>query len=111
MNKGDAYEFAFLGDKDSTYVFPTRHDLTYEVRFKPSGYLFGDEKPYADLIFELVILPIPADANKEKPLDSRIPPTVAAIVRDFFTQKEKVLLYICDDRDGRGAARDKKFRG
>jgi len=110
MRKYSAYEFAFLGGIDNTYIFPTRHNLTYEVRFKPSGYIFGNENLFADLVFELVVLPIKSDAEKEKPLDSRLPATIAAIVRDFFIQKEKVLLYICENRDGKGAIRDRKFR-
>ncbi|MPR36174.1 DUF6169 family protein [Salmonirosea aquatica] len=107
--KEKAYEFAFLGGSDSAYIFPTRFGITYEVRFKPSGYLFGDEQPFADSIFEVVLLPARGDADKEKPLDARIPSTVAAIVKDFFIQKETVLLYICEDNDGRGAVRNRKF--
>lgn len=43
-------------------------------------------------------------------LTPRISPTVSEIVYDFFKLKEKTVIYICDNSDGRGGARDRKFR-
>jgi hypothetical protein len=109
MEKSDPYEFIFQGGRDNLYAFATALRLVYEVKFKPSGYLFDDAQPFIDSIFEMVLLPVKADADKEKLFDARIPATINAIVRDFFSNKETVLLYICENRDGRGGARNRKF--
>jgi len=57
----------------------------------------------------MVLLPINPDVDKEKSLDARILPTVVAIIRDFFIQKEKVLLYVCENKDDKGALPNRKF--
>lgn len=109
MRQNDAYEFDFLGSKHHVYLFTVQRGITYEVRFKPSGYLFENAQPFVDSVFEMVLLPINADVDQEKPLDARIQPTVVAIIRHFFIHKEKVLLYVCENKDGKGAARNRKF--
>lgn len=50
MKKSDAYEFVFEGDTDNLYAFATANKLVYEVRFKPSGYLFDNEQAFVDSI-------------------------------------------------------------
>lgn len=57
----------------------------------------------------MVLLPVKVDVDKEKLFDARIPATVAAIVREFFIRKERSLLYVCENKDGKGAARERKF--
>lgn len=109
MKKSDAYEFVFEGDTDNLYAFATANKLVYEVRFKPSGYLFESDQPFVDSIFEMVLLPVKDDIGKEKRLDKRIPDTVAAIARHFLARKKNVFLYVCEDKDGKGTARDRKF--
>ena len=109
MKKSDAYEFVFQGGADNLYAFATANKLVYEVKFKPSGYLFDNDQPFVNSIFEMVLLPVKDDVGKEKQLDERIPATVTAIIRHFLTRKEKVFLYVCEDKDGKGAARDRKF--
>lgn len=55
------------------------------------------------------MLTVKGEQGKKLSLDARIPATVTAIVKDFFTNKETVLLYICENKDGRGDARNRKF--
>lgn len=43
------------------------------------------------------------------PLDPRLPATIAAICQDFFSDKERILLYICETADTRHLARVRKF--
>lgn len=109
MKKSDSYDFAHNGGADNLYAFATDNKIIYEVRFKPSGYLFDDDQPFVDSILEMVLLPVKADVEKEKLLDEKIPATVADILVHFFTQKEKVILYVCEDNDNRGAVRSRKF--
>ncbi len=84
-----------------------RHNL--RIKFKPSGYLFDSKQPFVDSVFEMVLLPVNPAVDQEKPLDARTQPTVIAIIKHFFAQKERVLLYVCENKDGKGAARNRKF--
>lgn len=43
------------------------------------------------------------------PLDNLIPITIATIFNDFFALKETVVVYICENADGRASARNRKF--
>lgn len=104
------YQHRFTGDSDNSYVFTTRYDVVYRVRFKPSFYVLDADPAIADHVYELVI------ARIEKP-EGPIPPdeqilyTIAAIAEDFFKKEQNIAIYVCDDSDGRGKARKRKFDG
>jgi hypothetical protein len=108
MKENEPYPFQFIGGVSNTYGFITSSKASFEIKFKPSGYLFGDEVPFADYTYEFVILSLNDDYVKFNP-DSRISATVSEIVYDFFKLKERTVIYICENRDGRGKARDRKF--
>jgi len=84
MKQLDPYEFDYIGGKDSTYLFTAQRGITYELRFKPTGYLFDSAQPFVNSIFEMVLLPINPDVDNQKPLDARIMPTVFAINRTLL---------------------------
>jgi len=52
MKQIDPYEFDFLGGKNNGYLFTVQRGTTYEVKFKPSGYLFDSAQPFVDSVFE-----------------------------------------------------------
>ncbi len=108
MKPSRAYPFRNIGGKNSTYGFITSNRVSYEVKFKPSEYLFGGETPFASFTYEFVIIQLGDNSVKTR-LDPRIPATVSEIMYDFFKLREKIVLYICDNTDGKGAARDRKF--
>jgi Family of unknown function (DUF6169) len=109
MNLEDAYPFEIYKD-EHFYAFTTRHKARYIVKFKPSFYAFAAYPLVANNVYEFVI------ALVEKPPiilppDERILPTISKIADDFFNTNEKVVIYICDDSDGKGNARKRKFDG
>jgi hypothetical protein len=106
-----SYAFLFKDDFDNSYGFETRLGIQYNVKFKPSGYLLGDDNaPYADSIFEFVIDLIYNPLDRNPPLDKLVSDTIAAIMIDFYYRKnESVCIYICESSDGRQSLRKRKF--
>lgn len=108
--KSSKYDFEFKGGKNNSYVFETNYDITYEVKFKPSSYLFDERYQFSSQVFEMVIA-----VTESKNLDDKIPPdglimfTIAEIVTDFFKNRERIIVYICDTADARHLARARKF--
>lgn len=106
-----SYSFYFEEDKNNTYAFETSLGIGYEVKFKPSAYMLGDDNaPYADHIFEFVIELIHNPLDRNPPLDKLVSDTIAAIMIDFYYRKnESVCIYICESSDGRQSLRKRKF--
>lgn len=105
-----AYEYNFIGGEKNSYSFETIHQLTYEITFKPTPYLFGESSPFAPHTFEFSIILVNNPAKKLSPLDKAILPTVASIFADFFENApDTIAIYLCDSSDGRQLIRHKKF--
>jgi hypothetical protein len=106
-----SYIFEFAGNSNNSYLFKTSLGIGYEVKFKPSAYMLGDDKaPYANYIFEFVIDLIYNPLDKNPPLDKLVSDTIAAIMIDFYYRKnESVCIYICESSDGRKSLRKQKF--
>lgn len=103
------YDFIFIGGQNNTYVFVTSRLIVYEIKFKPSSYIFGHQPPFTEFAFEFVIEiaenPLPGLPSS----DPSISLTVVQIFNHFFQTKETVVVYICDNADGRANARNRKF--
>jgi hypothetical protein len=104
------YNYNFLGSKDNIYSFKTQHFFTYQVKFKPTGYIF-ENYIWSYYAYEMVIEVTENLSGKRPPLDSDIPPTIAIIFEDFFREKEKIAVYTCETADGKHLARARKFDG
>ena len=104
-----SYDFDFIGGFNSTYVFVTKHSIVYEIKFKPSTYIFGYQAIESEFAYEFVIEVAENLTSKNPVLDTAIPPTIASIFYDFFKLKETVVVYICDDSDGKAKVRNRKF--
>lgn len=103
------YEFVYLGDVNNTYAFVTDQQIVYELKFKPSSYIFGHQSSFTEFAFEFVIEVAENPLPKLPPPDSIIPITIGAIFNDFFSLKETVVVYICENVDGRANSRKRKF--
>ena len=78
------------------------------MRFKYSPYIFKDFDDVSTNSYEFVL--VPAEGNStEKGEDSLIGATISEIFKHFFVNKENVVIYACDNSDGRGTARNRKF--
>lgn len=103
------YEFVFWGGINNTCAFITDHQIVYELKFKPSSYVFGNQPPFTEFAFEFVIEVAENPQPKLPPSDSLISFTIARIFNDFFALKETVVVYICENVDGRARSRNRKF--
>ncbi|GAB4030286.1 DUF6169 family protein [Spirosoma gilvum] len=106
-----SYDFDFVGGFDNRYNFVTTNHISYNVRFKPSADYVPLDKVWRDEFYELVIEITAAPDLAHIPADRSILPTIVAIISNFFTVHERVILYICDDSDSRELARKRKFDG
>lgn len=95
-----------------TFFFTTDYALAYQVNFVPSGYLFPNEPDFEQHVFEMLIKLVANLSDKPAPPDPRIPPTIAAIFKQFLdAQNRRAIVYICDSSDGRQHSRARKFAG
>ena len=99
INQRAPYKVEQTGD--NSFMFETKHGVVYSVGFLQDVSFYG-EGVYQFYLINLSSKIIGADEN--------ISETVRVIIEEFFTQKEAVMLYICDTTDGRQASRDRLFR-
>lgn len=92
------------------YGFITSNQIAYQVKFVPTPYGLGDNSPYGDDIFELVVKVTESPGDMRPPFDALTAPTIAAIIRDFYDRSDLyITIYICDVSDRRQKARWYKF--
>lgn len=105
------YDFEFRGTVDNKYGFETELGIVYEVKFRPSNYLLGDENTiYASYIYEFIIEVVYNPLGKNPPLDKLVSKTISEIIKDFYYKKNgSVCIYICDSSDGKQVLRRRKF--
>ncbi len=103
------YEFIFLGGVNNTYAFIIKHQVVYELKFKPSSYIFVNQPPFTEFAFEFVMEVAENTLPKLPPPDAQLAATIARIFNNFFVWQETVVVYICDNADGRANSRNRKF--
>lgn len=103
------YKFLIDEDDSTAFAFETVYQLTYEVRFKHTGYIFAGYSEIEPNTFELVIRLVNNATGKRTPPDSRIAATIAGIFRVFLSRNERIIVYICDSSDLKQVARARKF--
>ena len=103
------YEFRFVDEDPNSYYFTTVNEITYEVRFVPSAYLFEEYIEHYVDAYEMIIAVADNPTGGRLPADALIAPTIRAIFYDFFRSNEQVIVFICDSFDGRQKARMRKF--
>lgn len=104
------YSFEFNGGIKNVYSFQTVLGCDYNITFKPTPYLFGENAVFSYFTYEFSIVLAKNPMDKEPPVDLKIPPTIAAIFSDFFNKTfYTVVVYICDSSDGRQIFRKRKF--
>ena len=105
----DYYKYQFVGGQNNTYIFKTDFNITYEIKFVPSGYLWESNPFFKDYTFEFIIAVLEENAEKKRPLDKKIPETLRLIFEDFFQNNKNIAIYICDSSDNKQAVRFRKF--
>ncbi len=105
----DHYVYQKTEGASSVYFFKTAFEVEYKVIFKSSPYIFGEEQPYADLLYEFSLLAKFTNAHSFN-RDELIAPTIATIFLDFYNAaNQNVCFYICDSSDSRQHVRKRKF--
>ncbi len=82
------------------FVFETRYGLHYEIRF-------FEEQPIGGC--ETWQFSFAKAEDTAAPEDPYVRFTLFAVIDEFFTENEDVMLYICDTSDYREAARNRLF--
>ena len=105
-----SYNFEKVDSEEHLYLFETDFELSYEIVFKPTPYLFSAEKPYSANTYEFSIIVIENPNHASPPFDNRIGCTIARIFDEFYKiNGNTVSLYICASHDNRQKVRYKKF--
>lgn len=103
----DEYGYALI--QEGIYSFSTDKGVVYDILFKPSFYIFGDEAAFSKHVYEFIIAVAFLPEYQIGP-DPKIPVTIAAIFKHFFIHSDKnICIYICDSSDGKQLARQRKF--
>ena len=99
INQRAPYKVEQTGD--TSFMFETRHGVVYSVGFMQDVSFFS-EGVYQFYLINLSSKTIGADRN--------ISETVRVVIEEFFSNKEVVMLYICDTTDTRQESRDRLFK-
>lgn len=105
----EVYSFEFEGGVNNSYIFKTDHEIRYEIKFVPSGYLWESNPFFKDDTYEFIIAVLEDNTGKRRPLDKKIPKTLRLIFEDFFQSNKNIAIYICDSSDNKQAIRFRKF--
>jgi len=98
INAQSPYEVSYAPNGD--FVFATSLNIHYLVSFEEEEPLGGCET------FQFVIQKLD---NQRSPHDAKIEQAILAILEVFFKEYLNVMLYLCDDSDGREANRNRLF--
>ena len=100
INSSAPYRVEYAANK-AFVIFKTDHDVHYLVGFE------YDDSSFDFATYQLVII---NSNNKKSPRDPKVKDTIISIVEAFFTDNEKVLLYICETGDAKQAMRSRLFQ-
>lgn len=100
INNNSPYKVDYATNK-AFVIFSTDYDVHYLVGFEYDDTSFGFDA------YQLVVI---NSDNKKSPKDSKARKTIIAIVEDFFSNNENVLLYICETGDSKQAMRSRLFQ-
>ena len=103
MSLTKPYEFITFGRM--YYAFTTNNLIDYEVEFVKNSLDFDESL----LVFEVTIATIESQNKILPPLDLRVELTIVEIIREFFSDNNKSVVFACDNRDNRHHSRKRKF--
>ncbi|MBR6018283.1 MAG: hypothetical protein IK073_06650 [Paludibacteraceae bacterium] len=99
INRTSPYQVKTLDELSVSFV--TDYGISYDIGFYEDR-LFNMPEAYHFYI---------SNANKQHAQnDPKVLQTVMAVIEEFFRQDPLVMLYICDPRDHRQAARNRLYR-
>ena len=102
INKQAPYKVTIDPEYPYLYYFHTDYDVDYEICIKAND-IFVPSGAYA--------LDIRNKCNHPSPGDPKFRQTLMAIVEEFFTQNNDVMLYVTETKDKKQASRNRLFVG
>ena len=84
------------------YSFTTKHGIVYHA-------YFVDFSIYHPSFSDVYTFNIEPESDTPHPIDSRIALTIFGILRQFFELKQRAMLMVCDNLDGKEAKRERLF--
>ena len=101
--------YRFITYNPDYYSFVTESGIEYICYFTPYGEYFKKYPSAISSQFYSFNLELANKKIKPKSIDKRIADTVIIIVGDYLSSKTNAVVYVCDNSDGREAARNRKF--
>ena len=98
INAKSPYMVTYAPNND--FVFATNLGIHYLISFESEPSLGGCDT------YQFVIQKL---ENNHTPYDPKVEQTILTILQEFFEEHLDVLLYMCDDSDGREANRNRLF--
>ena len=98
INERSPY-YVMLSPKDN-YIFETERGIHYSISFEEETPIGGCDS------YQFIIEKIDKVRSSH---DAKVEQTILAILDEFFAEHLDVLLYMCDDSDGREANRNRLF--
>jgi len=92
-----------------TYGFKTDNGIEYRCLFLSYASYFINQPDIAPYFFSFNLELKDKNVKLPRGTDKRIADTVVTIVGDFLESKINAVVYVCDNSDGREAARSRKF--
>lgn len=97
---------AHLSEKTGRYYFLTDHDILYVCAFNN----LTPSIPHMVGIYNIEISDFQFSPQRmEKHHDPRVSATVVGLLKGYFTDESRVLVYLCDASDGRPQVRQALF--
>lgn len=98
-----------INEQDGFFYFVTDNKLIYKCYFESALTLIPILGIYDIEAYEFGFYCFSIDGNEKYKPDRRIGATVVQLIKDFFSNPRRVLLYICDYSDERGNIRQLLF--
>jgi hypothetical protein len=92
-----------------TYAFITQNDIEYRCAFLSYAEYFKNHPDISPYFFSFNLELRNSHAKLPRGVDKRIADTVVTIVGNFLASKTNAVVYVCDNSDGKEAARSRKF--
>lgn len=94
--------YEIIEDNNWNYSFITKHGIVYHA-------YFIDFSNYHSSFSEVYTFNIEPESKVPHPIDNRIAITIAHILKQFFRKKERAMIMVCDNLDGKEVKRELLF--
>lgn len=102
MELNSQLPYEITEEAEWNYSFTTKHGIVYHA-------YFIDFSNYHAAFTDVYTFNIEPDSETPHPIDNRIAYTIVHILKRFFTVKQRAMLMVCDNMDGKERKRELLF--